>query len=146
VPRVFEKNHFTWLTLSLVGILIAGGVSREVPDVLTLRIMEYSSILLLMLSLLSVKTDFVWIKRLAVILALLLVSVILRGATDSNYMEYTYLGLLLAFLIATSWLVASQVLLTGSVDFNKIVGAVALYLLLGLIWSILYTIVLEFSP
>ena len=37
-------------------------------------------------------------------------------------------------------------LLTGSVDINKIVGSVALYLLLGLIWAIFYTVLLEFSP
>jgi len=38
------------------------------------------------------------------------------------------------------------VLFTGSIDANKIMGSVCIFLLLGLIWAILYTIVaLTFS-
>ena len=54
--------------------------------------------------------------------------------------------MLLIFFLSAAWLVGSEVLLTGSVDINKIVGSVALYLLLALIWSILYTLLLEVSP
>ena len=49
-------------------------------------------------------------------------------------------------MLSAAWLVGGEVLLTGTVDFNKIVGAIALYLLLGLIWSIFYVIALEISP
>ena len=142
----FRENHFIWMTIALVGLLLAGAISREFSDNVTLRLIEYSSIGLLLLSLVSVKTDFTWIKRFAVVLALLLASVITRGATNNPLFEYAYLLLLLAFLLMAAWLVASQVLLTGSVDLNKIIGAIALYLLLGLIWSILYVFVLEYQP
>ena len=99
-----------------------------------------------MLSLLSLKTDWIWIKRFAVIIALLLVTVVSRGATNALAFEYLYLSLMLIFLVMAGWLVAIQVLFTGTVDLNKIVGAVALYLILGLIWSIFYVLVLEAFP
>ena len=146
MPRAFGKNHFIWLTLALVGLLISGAVSREISDNLTLQLFEFTSIALLMLSLLSFKTSHTWIKTFVIIVAIMLATVIVRGATKIPAFEYFYLGLMLAFLLAAAWLVASQVLLTGSIDFNKIVGAVALYLILGLIWSIFYVILLEFSP
>jgi len=146
MPRAFRKNHFIWLTLALVGLLISGAVSREISDNLTLQLFEFTSIALLMLSLLSFKTSHTWIKTFVIIVAIMLATVIVRGATKIPAFEYFYLGLMLAFLLAAAWLVASQVLLTGSIDFNKIVGAVALYLILGLIWSIFYVILLEFSP
>jgi len=146
MPRAFGKNHFIWLTLALVGLLISGAVSREISDNLTLQLFEFTSIALLMLSLLSFKTSHTWIKTFVIIVAIMLATVIVRGATKIPAFEYFYLGLMLAFLLAAAWLVASQVLLTGSIDFNKIVGAVALYLILGLIWWSFYVILLEFSP
>ena len=53
MPRVLEHTHFYWLTVALVGMLIAGALSREAPDSLTLSLIEYSSVFLLLLSLLS---------------------------------------------------------------------------------------------
>jgi len=38
------------------------------------------------------------------------------------------------------------VLLTGKVDLNIIVGSVALYIIIGYIFSIFYTLLLEFRP
>ena len=36
--------------------------------------------------------------------------------------------------------------MTGSVDLNKMVGSIALYLLLGLFFAVFYTVLLPFSP
>jgi len=141
-----KKNHFIWLTVSLVGLMLAGAFSRTMPDNLTLGLIEYTSVVLLLLSLLSLKTHHVWGKGFLVIIGIMSAVVVVRGATDIGYFEYFYLGLYLTFLLAAAWLVGSQVLFTGDVDINVIVGSVALYLLIGLIYSIFYTILLEFSP
>lgn len=126
--------------------MLTGALSEEIPSNLTLLLFEYSSFALLLLSLLSLKTDRVWGKRFLVIVGILLVLVIIRGTTKIQVFEYFYLGVILTFFLAAAWIVGQQVLLTGSVDFNKIVGSIALYLLLGLIWSVIYTILLEFLP
>jgi voltage-gated potassium channel len=146
MPRIHEKNNFTWLTIALIGLLLTGALSREVSVNLTLLVIEYSSIALLLLSLLSLRRNFAWVRGLAVIIGLLLTAVVLGGITEYELIKYAYLGLLLTFMVTAAWLVAGEVLLTGSVDLNKIIGAVALYLLIGFIWSLLYTILLEFSP
>ena len=141
-----KRNQFIWLTLSLVGLMITGAFSRAIPASLTLVLIEYTSVVLFMLSLLSLKTNHVLGKGFLILVGIMLTVVVVRGATEIEYFEYFYLGLYLAFLLAAAWLVGSQVLLTGEVDANIIVGSVALYLLIGLIFSILYTILLEFSP
>ena len=48
--------------------------------------------------------------------------------------------LLLCFFVSTAFKTAKQVLFTGEIDGNKILGAICLYLLLGLIWAVLYTL------
>jgi voltage-gated potassium channel len=146
MPRIHKKNNFTWLTIALIGLLLTGALSRDVPANLTLQVIEYSSIALLLLSLLSLKRNFAWVRWLAIIVGLLLAIVVLGSVTEHDLIKYAYLGLLLTFMVAVAWLVAGEVLFTGSVDLNKIIGAVALYLLIGFIWSLLYTILLEFSP
>jgi voltage-gated potassium channel len=146
MPRIHKKNNFTWLTIALIGLLLTGALSRDVPANLTLQVIEYSSIALLLLSLLSLKRNFAWVRWLAIIVGLLLAIVVLGSVTEHDLIKYAYLGLLLTFMVAVAWLVAGEVLFTGSVDLNKIIGAVALYLLIGFIWSLFYTILLEFSP
>ena len=143
---LIKKNQFIWLTIALIGLMLTGAFSRGLPDNLTLNLIEYTSVILLLLSLLSLKTKRYWGKGFLIIVGIMLTVVVVRGATELGYFEYFYLGLMLAFMLAAAWLVGSQVLLTGTVDLNIVVGSVALYLLIGLIWSILYTILLEFSP
>ena len=143
---LIKKNQFIWLTIALIGLMLTGAFSRGLPDNLTLNLIEYTSVILLLLSLLSLKTERYWGKGFLIIVGIMLTVVVVRGATELGYFEYFYLGLMLAFMLAAAWLVGSQVLLTGTVDLNIVVGSVALYLLIGLIWSILYTILLEFSP
>ena len=143
---LIKKNQFIWLTIALIGLMLTGAFSRGLPGNLTLQLIEYTSVILLLLSLLSLKTEHYWGKGFLIIVGIMLTVVVVRGATELGYFEYFYLGLMLAFMLAAAWLVGSQVLLTGTVDLNIVVGSVALYLLIGLIWSILYTILLEFSP
>jgi voltage-gated potassium channel len=143
---LIKRNHFIWLTAALVGLMLTGAFSREVPGNVTLELIEYSSIALLLLALLSLKTDHWWGKGFIAIIGIMMVVVVARGASEIEYFGYFYLGLYLVFLLAAAWLVGSQVLLTGTVDANIVVGSVALYLLIGLIFSICYTILLEFSP
>lgn len=146
MPGLIKKNHFIWLTIALIGLMLTSALSRGLPENLTLQLIEYTSVILLMLSLLSLNTDRLWGKGFLIIVGIMLTLVVVRGATEIGYFEYFYLGLMLVFMLAAAWLVGSQVLLTGEVDLNIIVGSVALYLLIGMIWSIFYTILLEFTP
>jgi hypothetical protein len=143
---VHEKNHFIWLTISMIGMMIAGAVTTEVPDNWTLEILEFISVALLFLSLLSLRTNRKWAKGLLILVGLILTTVVARNTTQMYYFEFSYLTLLLAFLLTVAWLVGSQVLLTGRVDLNIIVGSVALYIIIGYIFSIFYTLLLEFRP
>ena len=65
---------------------------------------------------------------------------------DFAGLRYTHLLVLLAFFVWTTRVAARQVLFTGSIDLNKIIGAICIYLLLGLIWALLYLFIAELSP
>ena len=143
---VHGKNHFIWLTISMIGLMIAGAVSTEVQDSWTLELLELVSVALLFLSLLGLRTNRKWAKGLMILVGLILTTVVARNTTQMYYFEYSYLTLLLLFMLTAAWLVGSQVLLTGKVDLNIIMGSVALYIIIGYIFSIFYTLLLEFRP
>jgi len=146
MPGQFRDHNFIWLTVALFGLMLGGAFSRALPDSITLRIFEIGSVALLLLALMSLKASRTGIKRFVLIIGIMLSLVVAQEFSNSLLFEYFYLILLMVFLTLAAWIVGGAVLFTGSVDFNKVVGSVALYLLIGLIFSIIYTILLEFSP
>lgn len=140
------KNHFIWLTAALVGIMITGAVTTEFPESSAFQALEYSSIVLLLLSLIGLRQFRPWRIGLLILIVLMVVATTTRNLIDLQHFKYIYMLLLLAFYVSAAWLVGRRVLLTGHVDINVITGSVALYLILGFIWAILYTLTIQFSP
>jgi voltage-gated potassium channel Kch len=144
--KIKEENHFIYLTLALVGMLITGALSELFPQQWLIVIMELSSVLFFLIALLSLQYDATRFKQLLTFIGIILLVVIARNAAGIDELDYIYLFLLLVFFVMAAWQVGKQVLLTGSVNANKIIGSIALYMLLGMIWAILYTALLEVSP
>ena len=48
------------------------------------------------------------------------------------------MGLLLVFFVGSIWIASRNLILSGTVDLNKIIGAICIYLLIGLTWAMLY--------
>jgi len=61
-------------------------------------------------------------------------------------MDLLWLAILLVSLILTASLATKQVLFAGPIDTNKIIGAVCIFLLVGLIWTTLCMMVALPNP
>lgn len=144
--QVNKQNHFIWLTAALVAMLITGALTTEFPESHSFSILEFSSVGLLLLALKSLRADPTWRTRLMILIGLMLMAAIARSVAGFQHFQFLYMFLLLAFFVSVAWVVGKGVLLTGHVDLNVITGSVALYLVLGLIWAIFYTMLLQFSP
>ena len=83
---------------------------------------------------------------LLILIGLMVLATITRNLIDYQNFKFVYMFLLLTFFVSAAWLVGNRVLLTGQVDLNIITGSVALYLILGFIWAILYTVLIQFFP
>ena len=81
MPQIKKENNFIWLTAAMAGLLITGAFSRHFPDSLTVVLLEVSSIVLLLLSLLSLASSPAWKKRLLILLALMLIAALTSVAT-----------------------------------------------------------------
>jgi voltage-gated potassium channel Kch len=144
--HISENNNFIYLTAGLVLMLLAGAVVEHFPGTMGPRMVQASTVVVLALGVWGFRTTAVRFRAGAVFVITVLLLVLAGIVIDLSGLRYFHLLVLLFFFIWTAWVAARQVLFTGSIDGNKIVGAICIYLLLGYIWSLGYLFVAEISP
>ncbi|MCK5819571.1 MAG: hypothetical protein KAH18_10060 [Psychromonas sp.] len=61
-------------------------------------------------------------------------------------LEYIHLFFMLIFFFITLKLATEQALFSGKITANNLIGSICIYLILGLIWVMLYLLLMEFLP
>ena len=146
VKPISTENNFSYLTIMLVILLFASAAVEEFFGELGQRAVQSATILTLIIGIWTLKSSATWFRSkfgfVLALVAILFINIIL----DVIGLDFVQLFLILGFFIWTTYLAARQVLFTGTIDGNKIIGSICIYLLLGLIWTTLYLLVLEVSP
>ena len=57
---------------------------------------------------------------------------------DIPELELVNNGIMLVFSLASTWIASRHLVHSGEIDINKIIGAICIYLLLGLNWAMFY--------
>lgn len=146
--KINEANNFYYMTVALVMLLVSTSLVEVLPNKFGLLeyILEGFTALTFLVCLVSLRFDKNWYRFMMTLAGCWLVATIIRNWLGIQEMDLIMLGLMFSFFFGTFKSVARQILFTGSVDSNKVVGSVSLFLLLGLMWTILYLLVMEFSP
>lgn len=146
VKPISTENNFSYLTIMLVILLFSSAIVEEFFGELGQRAVQSATILTLIIGIWTLKSSATWFRSkfgfVLALVAILFINIIL----DLIGLDFVQLFLILGFFIWTTYLAARQVLFTGTIDGNKIIGSICIYLLLGLIWTTLYLLVLEVSP
>ncbi|EOB1204654.1 transporter [Photobacterium damselae subsp. damselae] len=144
--KITESNNFFYLTLALIGLLISASLVQVTTSDILEYVLEVFTILTFVVCLVSLRFDQNWYRFLVTLLACWIGAIVVKKFFSLQQIDIAMLALMFAFFFGTFKSIAKQVLFSGPVTFNKIVGSVALFLLLGLMWAILYLILLEFDP
>jgi len=144
--RFNDSNNFLYLTGALLVLLIVTPLLDTVPVSFAYWVVKGITAGTIIISFLSLDYGLIWRKFNIFLVLILLVSSLQRTFSDWQPMPLLDLGVTLVFFMGVAYSAARRVLLSGEVDGNSIVGAIAIYLLLGLIWATIYLIALEFSP
>ncbi len=139
--QITREGNFSYLTIALVLLLLGTALADELDFHLGQLLIQASIVMVLALGVWSIKSQSHWyLTRAGMVVAILLVT--LAGLfLNVAGLDLLWLAILLGYLLVTAWLAMQQVLFAGPIDSNKIVGAVCIFLLLGLIWTILYMFV-----
>lgn len=143
---ISEENNFIYLLVALVFFLLLGAIVEQLQLRFGQRLVQSSTVVVIAIGVWSFRATkrryWAGLGLLAAIVVVVIIGLILESAG----LNYIHLLLVLAFFIWATWLAARQVLFTGTIDVHKIVGAVCIYLLLGLIWALMYLLIAEASP
>lgn len=143
IRTMSSENNFYYLTFSLVALLFGMALGEGHDSNLMLQIF-IGTVFIICLA--SLRFQQGWTKFLIIIAFTWLITVGLQRFFAEQVIEIIMLLLTFTFFFGTFKATAKQVLFSGHVNLNKIVGSLALFLLLGMMWSILYLLTLSLQP
>jgi len=143
---ISDKNNFLFLVYSLVFLLLVGALVDQFPNKLGKHIFQAVTVITLASGIAGFKSSRIWFRTGIGFTALVLLVVVLSVILGMSGLSYLHLIMLLLFYLWATWLAARQVLFTGPIDGNKIVGAICIYLLMGVIWTLLYLLIAQAIP
>jgi hypothetical protein len=143
---VNEQDNFIYLTAALVVLLFGTAVADLLESRLVQRLIQSGTTVTLIATVWGIRTRTTWHKSAIGLTGGIALVMLIGLVADMVAFDWLSIALLLVFFVLSASMTARQILFTGPIDGNKLVGAVALYLLLGLIWAMLYVIIDEINP
>jgi hypothetical protein len=143
---VNENNNFIYFTTSLVILLLVSALVDTMPDGEGGLLLKSIILLTEIVALVSLSFGTHWRGFMAFMVALVIIATSIDELTQWQWAPVLGLVSALIFFLGLAFAVGRRVLFSGNVDANTIIGALAVYLLLGLIWATLYLMSLEFFP
>jgi hypothetical protein len=142
-----EKNNFKVLLYALIFFLFADALVEQFGLRNSQPFINIALMATLIINIWAVdnpRTNIIsWKLGATMAIAITMVT---DSLIESNFLAKFQLILAFTFIVLTTWQAWGQVMFTGRVDQNKIVGAICIYLLLGLAWAFAYLIVEAFIP
>jgi voltage-gated potassium channel len=146
VKPITEKNNFIYLTVGIVLLLFVGAMVDQFPGAHGYQLVQAFSVINIMIGIFGFRSERLWFLS-GIGLVVSLITVVLVGVVfEFLQLYYLHLFCLFCFYLWAIWLAGKQVLFSGAVDVNKIVGAICIYLLMGLIWAIMYLFIVKIIP
>jgi len=141
-----HENNFAYLCVSLIVLLFSASLMQVFSNTWGEDFFSLIMLAMLMIGIKSLHREITW-RRIVYILIVLLAGVnIAAKIFNLSYMGYINLSILFVFFTGSFWKAYKQILFEGKVDSNKIIGSLSLYLLLGLMWTMIYLFLFEMDP
>ncbi|MCB1842945.1 MAG: two pore domain potassium channel family protein [Halioglobus sp.] len=146
MARIHSHNNFFVFTAALIVLLLCSAVVSSLPEGSHHRLLQAVLILSQLVAYFSLNLSRQWRRFVLIMLLGMLLANGLREFSDGAMASLSSLFVYMLFLLGMIWAGARQALLATGIEANTIAGAVAVYLLLGLLWTTLYLLTLEVWP
>ncbi len=141
-----NKNNFSWLLLALFVFLVIVPVADDLAIVSRPVIRALAFSCLVLIGIWSLRGSGRWFSvGIAFVIAGIVFNVLAVNLASPVYL-YASLAALFGFLLLAISFTLKQVAMETDISPNRLVGAVCVYLLLGVIWAVAYTMLEMISP
>ena len=141
-----ERDNFIWLLIGLVTLLFSGALMQQLELEDGASLINISISFTLLVAVWSMERRKAWYQsRIGLTLFIAAIGI---GDYFLNSAGLSLLQLIFifSFFSFTTLLACRQILFQGSVDLNKIIGAICIYIMMGLTWAFSYLLVEEIFP
>jgi len=140
MPRLHEHNNFVFLLSGLLVVILIGPLIQILTPLKLNSVTSISFVFMLLLGVWSIKGSrrALWLGAIMAVAGVISNMLAIRTGEEI----YRILGLVTLFLFLLQTIVlAARVVLAEKINrSNGILGAVSIYLLLGVLWSLLYAL------
>jgi hypothetical protein len=141
-----RQHNFFYLLAGLLFLLIAVPLFRDLAGTGYPLVSELAFSVFLIIGIWSLPGTRNWFLLGIVLVTLGIGSNILALAGTGIFFSYLSLCSYIIFLMLTISLAIRQVVRSGPINANRVIGVICIYLLLGLIWSLFYVLINMFIP
>jgi len=141
-----NKNNFSWLLLALFIFLVIVPATDDLAILSRpiVRALEFSC--LLFIGIWSLRGSGRWFSvGIAFVIAGIVFNALAVNLASPVYL-YASFAALFAFLLLAISFTLKQIAMATDISPNRLIGAVCVYLLLGVIWAVAYTMLEMISP
>lgn len=144
--NISENNNFIYLTLSLLLLLLGASLVDQFTVKHGQQLVQAFTVITLISGTMRFRNSKLSFRIGSGVVVVVVAVSLLGILLDESGLSNLHLVILIVFYIWVTWLAIGQVLFSGPVDSNKIVGAICVYLLLGLIWALCYLLIAQLVP
>lgn len=145
-PKINQNNNFVYLTLALITLLVSASLVQLLQNNVMEYVMQGLIAVTFLVCFLSLHFDRRWTHFFAVLALVWFGATVVQHVWQIKHMSTLMLALTFTFFYGTFHSLVRQILFSGKIDNNKLIGSVALFLLLGLMWAVAYLFLLEIDP
>jgi hypothetical protein len=145
--KISQNNNFIYLFIALVSLLFFTSLSSQIDALHSSDTIQLVLVSVLLLGVHSLKADHSWMW--AVYFMVFVLSILFVGKkvlSDPFLLDIFHLLTLLVFFAGSFRQSYRQIFTSSVIDRNMLMGSVVLFLLIGLIWSVLYLLLLSIFP
>ena len=141
------RDNFVYLTAALLAALFLVAIMEQFTATFGGRLVKGLLLLALTGALWSVRQQTGAFRSGLVVLGGFLILELASYWLDLTELRLLQLAILFLYFGSMAWLAVKQVLfLPGAIDANRLLGAISVYLLIGLQWAVIYLAILEIEP
>jgi len=145
--EIVGHDNLRYLAVALLVLLALVAVAEQTAAAWGRGLMQIGFLLVLSVAMWTVRERRGLFRIGVGILGALILTSIAGYWLSYAGVRFLQLGLLLGLFGGIAWLAFKQVLFTaGPIDSNRLFGAISIYPLLGLIWSLVYVGIVEVDP
>jgi hypothetical protein len=146
MTKISTENNFSYLFFALLTLLFSTALLGVLHQEWIKVILDITIFGVFVVGTYSVKTERSWLWAVAVMSTMLVLFSLLHQFISGTIATAVHLLIILLFFIGSFLLSYKQILLVRDINRNIMIGSLVLYLLLGLIWTIIYLLILLVFP